>query len=186
MSVRTPSAAVAWAKKQTTGYAGLCLVFVRSAYGIGAKYPSAADAWAHASKRHVTSSLAGVPIGAPVYFHTPATPYGHVAIYLGGRQFRTNYSAKGTVVTATLGAGALAGMTVLGWAEDINGVTIPGLSPAKSKTTATGSAVYYTIKRGDTLSGIAVKYRTSVAKLAALNHIPNPDRIAAGTRIRVK
>ena len=46
--------------------------------------------------------------------------------------------------------------------------------------------VYYVVKRGDTLSGIASKYGTTYQKLAQMNGIANPNRIYAGQRIRVK
>lgn len=42
-----------------------------------------------------------------------------------------------------------------------------------------------TIKRGDTLSGIAVKYNTTVAKLVQLNNIKNPNLIYAGEKLIV-
>ena len=45
---------------------------------------------------------------------------------------------------------------------------------------------YYKIKSGDTLSSIAAKYDTTVAKLCSLNNISNPNLIYAGDRIRVK
>lgn len=41
-------------------------------------------------------------------------------------------------------------------------------------------ATRYTVKRGDTLSEIAVKYNTTVKNLQALNNIENPDLIYAG------
>ena len=47
-------------------------------------------------------------------------------------------------------------------------------------------AVYYTVKRGDTLSGIASKYGTTYQHLAQINGIANPNKIRAGQRIRVK
>ena len=119
----SPTTAIAKSKKIVKGFSGLCLQFVRTCYGIPAKYPSAASAWANAKKRHKTSSLSDVPVGAPVFF-SAATPYGHVAIYLGGGKFRTNYSAKGTVITASLSDPVFAGMKMLGWTEDLNGVTI--------------------------------------------------------------
>lgn len=50
----------------------------------------------------------------------------------------------------------------------------------------TDSKEYYTIKRGDTLSGIAKKFDTSVDKLVKLNNIKDPDKIYAGDKIRVK
>ena len=46
--------------------------------------------------------------------------------------------------------------------------------------------VYYVVKRGDTLSGIASKYGTTYQKLAQMNGIRNPNKIYAGQRIRVK
>lgn len=46
--------------------------------------------------------------------------------------------------------------------------------------------VYYVVKRGDTLSGIASKYGTTYQKLARMNSISNPNKIYAGQRIRVK
>lgn len=119
----SPTKAIAKAKSITKGYVGLCLQFVRTCYAIPAKYPSAASAWSNAKKRHKTSSLSDVPIGAPVFFDS-ASPYGHVAIYLGSGKFRTNYSAKGTVVTADLNDAVFRGMRMLGWSEDLNGVSI--------------------------------------------------------------
>lgn len=47
------------------------------------------------------------------------------------------------------------------------------------------SARYYTIKSGDTLSGIALRFGTTVAELQRLNGIQNPNLIYAGTTIRV-
>ena len=116
----TPAQAVAKSKTITSGYKGLCLVFVRTCYNIDAKYPSAMDAWKAAKHRHTGTA----PVGAPVFFSTPATKYGHVALYLGDGKYRTNYSAKGTVVTATLDDPVFKGMKRLGWSEDLNGVDL--------------------------------------------------------------
>lgn len=45
---------------------------------------------------------------------------------------------------------------------------------------------YYTVKSGDTLSGIAAKYGTTYQQLAKINGISNPNKIYAGQKIRVK
>lgn len=45
---------------------------------------------------------------------------------------------------------------------------------------------YYTVKSGDTLSGIAAKYGTSYQYLAQLNGIADPNKIYAGQKIKVK
>lgn len=47
-------------------------------------------------------------------------------------------------------------------------------------------AEYYTVKKGDTLSGIAKKYNTSVAALQKLNNIKNPNLIYTNQKIRIK
>lgn len=52
---------------------------------------------------------------------------------------------------------------------------------------AAPAAQYYTVVRGDTLSGIAQRYKTSVAALVRLNPaIKNPSLIYAGQKIRIK
>lgn len=45
---------------------------------------------------------------------------------------------------------------------------------------------YYTVRSGDTLSGIASRYGTTYQKLAEINGIKNPNLIYAGQRIRIK
>lgn len=52
-----------------------------------------------------------------------------------------------------------------------------GGSTSKSKT--------YTVKSGDTLSGIAAKYGTTVSKLCSLNNIKNANLIYAGQTIKL-
>lgn len=47
-------------------------------------------------------------------------------------------------------------------------------------------AVYYTVRSGDTLSGIAAKYGTTYQKIAQMNGIANPNKIYAGQKLRVK
>jgi GH24 family phage-related lysozyme (muramidase) len=45
--------------------------------------------------------------------------------------------------------------------------------------------IKYTVKSGDTLSAIAVKYHTTVDRIAKLNQIVNPNKIYAGQVIKV-
>lgn len=56
-----------------------------------------------------------------------------------------------------------------------------GVQPTQSTSTTTT----YTVKRGDTLSGIAAKYGTTVSKLASLNNIKNVNRIYVGQVLKV-
>ena len=55
-----------------------------------------------------------------------------------------------------------------------------------NKLMGANKAVYYTVRSGDTLSGIASKYGTTFQKLAQMNGIANPNKIYAGQCIRVK
>lgn len=53
-------------------------------------------------------------------------------------------------------------------------------------TKATSAATYYTVVKGDTLSGIAKKYSTSVNSIVQLNSIADPNKIFVGQKIRVR
>lgn len=61
--------------------------------------------------------------------------------------------------------------------------TIQNIVNGKS---GSSSAQYYTIESGDTLSGIASKYGTSVSQLCSWNGIKNANKIYAGQKIRVR
>lgn len=52
-------------------------------------------------------------------------------------------------------------------------------------TTSLPNSQTYTVDSGDTLSGIARRYSTTVSMLLALNAFPNPDALAVGQRIVV-
>lgn len=47
------------------------------------------------------------------------------------------------------------------------------------------NAKTYTVKKGDTLSGIARKYKTSVARIAEVNGISNPNLIRVGQVLKI-
>lgn len=130
----TAAAAVRVANSISTGYGGLCLRFVRICYDIPAKYASARSAWDNAKKKHKGSSLAGVPVGVPLFLDSRASRYGHVAVYLGNGYMRTTNSSTGRIHTQAVSAWVAAGWTVLGWTEDLNGVAIPGIAVTSSET----------------------------------------------------
>jgi len=56
----------------------------------------------------------------------------------------------------------------------------------ESGTNSTTAKKYYTVKKGDTLSRIAVKHNTSVSKLCKLNGISSKKILKPGMRLRVK
>lgn len=60
------------------------------------------------------------------------------------------------------------------------------ISGQASNTQTTNNATQtYTVKKGDTLSGIASKYGTTYQKLAEINAIANPDKIYPGQVIKI-
>ena len=72
-----------------------------------------------------------------------------------------------------------------------NGISNPNLIYAGEQIQIPGSsggtsAQYYTIRYGDTLSQIALRFGTTVTRLQQLNGISDPNQIYAGTRIRIK
>ena len=91
------------------------------------------------------------------------------------------HTQKGTVPgvagnvdrNATVGSWSLANLTVDGSAP----------TPAPPPPPSGGGT--YTVRSGDTLSGIAAKFGTTVAVLVALNAISNPNLIYAGQTLRL-
>lgn len=66
-----------------------------------------------------------------------------------------------------------------GFKKTISSTTKPSASAAKKTVT-------YTVKRGDTLSAIAKRYKTTVAKLVKNNGIKNVNVIYVGQKIKIK
>lgn len=74
----------------------------------------------------------------------------------------------------------------------LNGTTIkkvihPGdiLKLGKSASTSSSKSKTYVVKSGDTLSGIAAKYGTTVKKLVSKNGITNANKIYVGQKIKI-
>lgn len=63
---------------------------------------------------------------------------------------------------------------------------IPAATPgSRAGTAAAGGGAGYTVRRGDTLSGIAAGLGVDTASLAATNGITDPDVVVAGRTLRV-
>jgi len=59
-----------------------------------------------------------------------------------------------------------------------------GSSSSSSSTTVNNN--FYTVRKGDTLSGIATKFNTTVARLQSLNNLKDVNRIYVGQVLKVK
>lgn len=126
MTPRTPAQAIAAARRTKTFEVGKCLVFVRTAFGVPAGFPSAAAAWRGASLKHPVDSGMQVPRGAPVFWTGGSHGFGHIAIGTGnGRCWSSDAGGPGR--TAKVSIDELTdrfNITFQGWAEDINGVHV--------------------------------------------------------------
>ena len=103
-----------------------------------------------------------------------------------------NMSGKVGRRTVAIGWGYIRGYAVPNYSQAANttsktekastGANSGSQSNAKSSTATAFKE--YTVKKGDTLSAIAKKYKTTVQVLVDLNGIPNPDIIEIGQKIK--
>ncbi|MFT8813207.1 MAG: LysM peptidoglycan-binding domain-containing protein [Oenococcus sp.] len=71
---------------------------------------------------------------------------------------------------------------ILSWINKSNVEILQTANQAKATTTSTGT---YTVRSGDTLSGIAANYGTTYLKLAAINGIKSPYWIYVGEKLKL-
>lgn len=67
----------------------------------------------------------------------------------------------------------------------IRGFIAPKYASPSSKPKSTTKTITYTVKKGDTLSGIAAKYGTTYQKIAKDNNIKNPNFIKVGQKLKI-
>lgn len=110
-----------------TNAPGYCLQWSRERAAIAALYPDAATAWRNAKRRH--HGATNPPRGAMVYWTGGSKGYGHIAVSVGGGRVRsTDAGGAGKVATVDIGwPGRAWGMPYAGWADNVNGVTIPNV-----------------------------------------------------------
>lgn len=134
---RTPDQALAAAltehNRPSRNWTGLCMMFTRMMYGVGAvgDYDrdgdaDAVDGWKSARRKHPTKDPYDIPRGVPVFWSGGGNGYGHAAISVGGGQmWSTDIERAGRVDLAPIAAVKRKwGLELLGWAEDINGTQL--------------------------------------------------------------
>ena len=57
--------------------------------------------------------------------------------------------------------------------------------PPSTSTPTTAVGVIYRVKRGDTLTSIARRFRVAATTIRSTNHIANPDRLVEGQRLTI-
>jgi hypothetical protein len=122
---------------------GECQKRVRLAWGVPSDgTASAAADWHNSRHRHATTDAASIPRGALVRWVGGSHGYGHVAIATGdGRCWSTDIRRPGWFdLVPITEIHARWGLTLVGWTEDIDGVTVWHKSAA-AKIAATDSLV---------------------------------------------
>jgi peptidoglycan endopeptidase LytE len=79
------------------------------------------------------------------------------------------------------GVVATAGVTAVGGFA----VGVASASPPVAASAASAGTTTYTVQRGDTLGKLAARFATTVAHLAAINHIADPNLIFPGQQLTV-
>jgi hypothetical protein len=124
----TAAQTVEAAEASTSNVPGHCLGWSREQADIPSRYTDAATAWEHAHGRR--SGDPNPPKGAAVYWTGGSRGYGHIAISLGRGLVRSS-DAGGAGVVATVPLRRLTqdwNLRYVGWADSINGYTIPGVA----------------------------------------------------------
>lgn len=108
---------------------GMCLRWTRTQYGIAGGTPDATTAWRNTRKR----GTGRPPAGVPVFWTGGSHGFGHVAISDGeGYVIGTDAPTRGRIGRASIEwITNVWGLTYGGWADDLNGVTIPGAPAPK-------------------------------------------------------
>ena len=116
----------------------------------------------------------------------------------GGRSGAGSVTVQSGETLSDIAARHSVGITPL---MQANGITNPDLVVAGQRLVIPGSGSHtasqrasgstptptapYTVKGGETLSGIADRFGTTTERLIQLNAIANPDLVEAGTRLRI-
>ncbi|MGC9396243.1 MAG: LysM peptidoglycan-binding domain-containing protein [Anaerolineae bacterium] len=94
---------------------------------------------------------------------------------VGNPSARPTATPKPAALTATAKAGPSSTPTVV----------IDTATPTPTRAAPETTAIYYTVRAGDTLSGIAMAFGTTVESLMRLNGLGNADQLAAGLRLQI-
>lgn len=105
---------------------GYCLQWCRERADIDSRYAWASTAWRYATNKHYDHDA---PRGAMVYWTGGPHGYGHIAVSIGHGMIRsTDAGGAGNVETVPIRwIEETWHLRYAGWADNVNGVTIPGV-----------------------------------------------------------
>lgn len=124
---RTGQAAIDYARSRVGANAmpasGYCLQFVRECFDVASYFGSAIDAWNGANVRHEGDR--NPPPAVPLYFSSPSI-YDHVVFWCGNDEIITTFNddVRQYIGNAIADVERDFDAQLLGWAEDINRVTV--------------------------------------------------------------
>lgn len=132
-------------EKRSRNWHNCCAMFTRMAFGApaigdfdGDGVADAEDVWKAAKKKHPTSNPGEIPRGVPVFWSGGSSDNGHAAVSRGqGTMWTTDLVRDGYVDVANIAdVKRKWGLTLLGWTEDINGITVykPGSNVPKEES----------------------------------------------------
>ena len=101
----------------------------------------------------------------------------------------TNPAARIVVLLAAASIAVLGGCASRQSAPVIErplGAKAPAAQPGRTARAADSHPEFYTVKRGETLYGIALDHGLDYRELAAWNGISNPNQIGAGNKLRLR
>jgi LysM repeat protein len=98
------------------------------------------------------------------------------------KQFKATNTAKANIASTTSKTQSVPDVTLMG---TIDYVSQQLANATRSKSSGTGSTTQYIVKSGDTLSGIASKYDTTVSAIKSKNGLKT-DKLSIGQKLKIK
>ncbi len=144
--------------------------------------------YAHLSKMMVKSNQeikAGEPIGLGGRTGRASTTHLHFETRYLGEHFNPNKIINFETFCLTKDT-LIINKEFFGVKTSTASKTTSENTPEKVNTAATATTKYHTIKSGDTLYAISLRYKTTVAKICKLNGISASKKLKVGARLRVK
>lgn len=132
----------------------------------------------YGSHLHFETLLNGIPINPALLFDFRAQDV-TADVYTFRRNTYASESEEATRLRGKQGNGSYT-------PEEVRGVAIPTLKPAKEQQTASVERKFHKVKKGETLSAIARKYGVNLKSIYRLNNFNAKTKIKPGNMVRYR